>query len=71
MEVYGNHKICSINAAWKCHLLKLKARIIAKISPITRELTVVLSNLSGKQKYHFNESVISSLMIHSDGGLWK
>ncbi|MEN4915642.1 hypothetical protein ABH289_09905 [Acinetobacter pittii] len=31
----------------------------------------VLSNFSGKQKYHFNESVISSLRLHSDGGLWK
>ncbi|WP_457970050.1 hypothetical protein [Acinetobacter calcoaceticus] len=29
----------------------------------------ILLNLSGKQKYHFNESVISSLMIHSGGGL--
>lgn len=29
----------------------------------------VLSNFSGKQKYHFNKLVISSLMVYSDGDL--
>ncbi|MGT3821314.1 hypothetical protein [Acinetobacter baumannii] len=31
----------------------------------------VLSNFSGTQKYNFNEWLILSRRIKSDGGLWK